>query len=259
MRPPPVLRLLASVLLLWPSPGLAQEDEVREELPAEQPRVGVSMAVDFTSRFIYRGLDLGDSPQIQPRISLHAGGLELSLWASHPISPAADDEDNNPRRNVPEIYREVLLWARYDLDLGRATLSPYVQNHYNPNAGALFDFDGGGEGAHVLQAQLFLVGDADWIPLDVMAGWAFYNDPHHSVYLEGGYRFQASGLAMRAFAGGTPAASPFNGTDEAALTVLGLSARRTIVVTPAFSLPIAVSFVVNPYTEKPFAAFSVSL
>ena len=79
------------------------------------------------------------------------------------------------------------------------------------------------------------------------------------MYLEGGYRFYASGLAMRAFVRGTLAESPFNGTAEAVLTVAGLSAARTIPITSASSVPVVVSFVMNPDTETPFATFSFSL
>lgn len=225
--------------------------------PAAAPAVTVEAGLTLASRFIYRGINLGEAPQVQPRLSLNVGDFQFSLWGSHPLSQPSDENVESPR---DANYREVLFWALYTFDVGIGTLTPYVQNHYNPNVGDLFDFAADGEGAHFLQAQLMFSGD-ERLPVDAMVGYVFYNDPGRSIYLEGGYRFTRSDLAFRAFAGGVLGESPFNGVseDRPAFTNIGLTAARTLAISDVLSLPVGVSFIFNPYTEDAFAIFTVSL
>lgn len=258
LRSARLLALAGAAALAMPVAHAQQIDEPALDPESEAgPAVTLDIGVDVQSRFIYRGINLGEAPQVQPRLSLYAGNFEVSLWSSHPLSPPADRNRDTPSLRGPN-YREVLFWVLYNIDVGVGTLTPYIQNHYNPNAGDLFDFDGDGEGAHSFQAQLSFAGD-ERLPIDAMVGWVFHNDPDNSIYLEGGYRFAVSGLALRTFIGGVPAKSPFNGADEAAITNIGITARRTLPITETYSLPVGVSFIVNPYTENAFAVFSVSL
>jgi hypothetical protein len=255
------LILLIALPLVFSTDARAQTDDDTPPVPRDEeaaPLVTLDAGVTLASRFIYRGLNLGEAPQIQPRLSLYAENFELSLWSSHPFAQPADQNVATPRGNN---YREVLFWARYDIDLGEAgTLTPYVQNHYNPNVGKLFDFDDDGEGAHVLQAQL-MYGGPDSFPVDALVGYAFYNDPGRSVYLEGGYTFDAGVLDVRAFAGGVVGKSPFNGVDEdePAITNIGLAASRDLALSETYSVPVGVSFIFNPYLEDAYAVFSVGL
>ncbi|MEM1128566.1 MAG: hypothetical protein AAGI71_18120 [Bacteroidota bacterium] len=268
--------LLALALLLAP-PGLHAQDTPNEP-PTDQarttsstddaestaqeadatPLVDVTAGVTLTSRFIYRGLNLGEAPQVQPNITLRVGHFELTGWSSHPIAQAADESVGSPRQ---ANYREVLFWALYHIDVGVGTLTPYIQNHYNPNTGRLFDMDDGGDGAHFLQAQLMFSGHDGWLPIDAMVGYVVYNDPGRSVYVEAGYRFSVDQVNLRAFAGGVPGKSPFNGVPErgAYITNVGLTATRAIPLTDRFELPLSVGLIFNPYTENAYGVFSLSL
>lgn len=196
---------------------------------------------------------------MQPRVALNVGNFQAALWSSHPIAPRTDESENVAIVERGANYREVNVWLRYDIDVGFGTLTPYVQNHYNPNVGEFFDFDDGGEGAHFFQTQLMFAGDDD-LPVDLMVGYVFHNDPERSVYLEAGYRFDVAATALRVFAGGVPGRSPFNGvtTDGAEVTNIGLSADRTLRLSETFGLPVGVSFVFNPYLEDAFAAVRMS-
>ncbi|MEM1056153.1 MAG: hypothetical protein AAGI52_11550 [Bacteroidota bacterium] len=253
---------LVALLLVLALPARAQQiEELGEapppEVPEDRPPVSLEAGLTLTSRFIYRGINLGEAPQVQPRLSLNVGDFQASLWGSHPLAQASDESVESPR---DANYREVLLWMLYNIDVGVGTLTPYVQNHFNPNTGQLFDFADNGDGAHFFQAQLMFSGD-DRLPVDALVGWVFYNDPGESVYFEGGYRFDLSGLNLRAFAGGVPGRSPFNGVpeDEVAITNIGLSAGRSIRLSDEFSIPVSVTFIANPYLEDAFAVFSISL
>lgn len=234
-------------------------DSATAEAEADASPVELDVAVTLTSRFIYRGINLGEAPQVQPRVALNAGGFQVALWSSHPIAPRTDATENVPVVDRGANYREVNFWMRYDIDVGFGTLTPYVQNHYNPNIGEFSDFDGGGDGAHYLQGQLMFSGREE-LPLDLMVGYVFHNDPGTSVYLEAGYRFAAGDTDLRVFAGGVPDRSPFNGvsTDEAAVTNVGVQASRAIPLTESYALPVGLSFVFNPYLDDAFAAVSVT-
>jgi hypothetical protein len=213
--------------------------------PSLAQEIRLVPAADVVSRFIYRGIDLGDAPQIQPSLRLEVDRFQAALWGSTPIAPPADPVDGF-------TYRETVGWLSYSIDVGVGTLTPYVQNHYNPRGGRFFDF----REAHRFQAQLGFVG-AD-LPVDAMVGWVFLNDPYNSVYLEAGYRFHIQELPLRFWVGGTPARSPFNAAERAAVTNVGIAATYAVPITDQFALPLGVRFVLNPHTEESFSVFSVS-
>lgn len=265
------LVLLALLALAASVPAAhAQDNDTPPEAPLPEgaaepdaaPRVTVDAGVTLTSRFIYRGLNLGQGPQVQPRLALNAGGFQAAVWSSHPVARPADQSAET--LSGAENYREVNVWLLYTLDIGVGTLTPYVQNHYNPNNGRVSDLDDETT-AHAFQTQLTFRGDERSAPVDAMVGYVFYGneaaDVEGSVYLEGGYRFAVGDLAVRTFVGGVPGRSPFNGVTDSGphVTNVGLSAARSLQITDGFSLPLGVAFVVNPYTEDAFAAVNVSL
>lgn len=254
-----ILAQALTLLILAPA-AMAQDVPATGEIPEAEPpapRVTLDASVTLTSRFLYRGLDLGQAPQVQPVIALGVGNFEFAAFSSHPLAPPLDEAVSAAA--VPDYvnYREVLLWMLYRIETAAGTFTPYVQNHFNPNAGRLFDFDNDA-GAHHLQAQLFYNGP-ETFPIDFLVGYVFYGPARESVYLEGGYSFEYAGLGVRTFISGTPGDSPFNGTDEAAITQLGITASRAIPITDRFSLPLSATFSFNPYTENAFAAVAITL
>lgn len=251
IRIPFLALLLAAGTLAAPPPARAQAADDPQAVP---PRVTLSTSVTLTSRFIYRGIDLGEAPQVQPVLALGVGDFEVAAFSSHPLARPLDATVDGP---AAPNYREVLFWMLYRIRTEAGTFTPYLQNHYNPNAGRLFDFDND-TGAHHLQAQLFYNGPASF-PVDLLVGYVFYGPNRESVYLEGGYTFAYQGLTVRPFISGTPGNSPFNGTTEAAVTQLGISATRAIPITDRFALPVRASFIFNPYTENAFAVVAVTL
>jgi hypothetical protein len=53
-------------------------------------------------------------------------------------------------------------------------------------------------------------------------------------------------------------ASAFYGTTSAAVTVASISASKEITVSDAFSLPVTVSYILNPVLERSYLTFGVS-
>ena len=239
---------------LFPHAVGAQETEIDPRVPIEAeaqdletgPDVAISAAVQITSRFIYRGNRLGDAAQVQPALTLTAGRFDAGLWGSHPMSR---DEG---AAGAP-AYKEAIAWVAYRIPLLGGTLVPYVQSHYSVSAGDFLDAD-----AHFIQTQLSWVGPES-LPLDLMTGVVVANDPDNSVYMEAGYSVGIGDLGVRLFAGGTPAASPFNGTDEAALTNVGVSTSWPLELSPGTTVFVGSQFIVNPYTGQVYPVVSLGI
>ena len=122
----------------------------------------------------------------------------------------------------------------YRIPFARGTLIPYVQSHYAVSAGGFLDSD-----SHFVQGVV--------------------NDPENSVYLEAGYRATVGDLGFRLFAGGTPAESPFNGTDEAAFTHVGIATTWPLVIGERITLTLGSQFIVNPNTGEVYPVLSLGV
>lgn len=134
----------------------------------------------------------------------------------------------------------------------------------------LFRFDDGGEGAHYLEPSIGVTGPASF-PLSLSGSTVAYNAPNHPIYLEASIPFTVQGVDMGLSTGGvlvspddegTPnveETDAFYGLSESAYTKVSLSATKALQVTEAFDLPVSATFTVNPYTERTFLVFGVSL
>lgn len=213
--------------------------------------VRVHAGVDFRSRWIWRGIELGGSPQFQPWVTLSAGAFSMGVWGSHSTSLAT-------RSTQPGAsYRETNFWFQYTFDVGPGNLSLYTQNHYNPN-NPFFDFDSE-TGSHFLQAQVMFAGKEE-LPIDLLFGYMYYRDPDNSIYIEGGYRFNIGDTPMRLFAGMTVGDTRgFYGYEKTALTNVGVSASRTLRITDTFSLNMGIYFILNVEDEESFTVFRLSI
>jgi hypothetical protein len=108
-----------------------------------------SSGVDLVSGFIWRGLDFGSAPAIQPNVAIGAFGFELSAFASYAL--AANVEQGFDK--VP--YSEFDLELRYSLPTNAGTFSiigsdifmPYLGMGYSNYDGVV---DGIEKGAHWL-------------------------------------------------------------------------------------------------------------
>ena len=50
-----------------------------------------NFGADIVSRYVFRGIDFGESATVQPSISYSVGGLEIGTWASYATNPASAD------------------------------------------------------------------------------------------------------------------------------------------------------------------------
>ncbi len=206
----------------------------------------VQLGADVVSRYIWRGTDFGESMSVQPGLRLAMGALTVGTWASYAIAaPGAE-------ANEHDLY----------LSLSFGAVSIGVTDYYFPAPGGakFFDFDDNGEGAHYLEPFLQINGPKT-APFSLFAGFFAYNDPDHSIYLEGHFPFAVNGVEMGLTVGVVAGESGFYNTGGVALVNLGLSASRTIQITESFGLPIFVRYILNPNprVERSYLVFGLSL
>jgi hypothetical protein len=228
--------LIMFVMLISPSPCTLMAQGIT-----------VDTGVNLNSRFIYRGAELGTSPHVQAMIGFKAGNLSLYGWGSH--SMGQDDQS----------YKEVKFWLNYTIDLGDFKLTPQIENHFNAFADFL-DFDDATT-THVLQASARLAGTSGDIRPDLMLGYAFWGPIENTIYIEAGVNFSVEEYGLRAFlstqyseAGGFVDLG-YGG--DFVMNQIGISGSRTLKVTDTFSMPLGVSLILNPKTERIFTSVTV--
>ncbi|MFT5143405.1 MAG: hypothetical protein ACI84D_002030 [Thalassolituus oleivorans] len=209
-----------------------------------------SLGSDVYSRYIWRGHDFGESTSVQPALAFSIGGLEIGTWASYSIS--ADGAGAGAGEHD--------LWASYSVETATAgSFSVGVTDYYFPAPDGLgfFEFDGDGEGAHWIEPFVSYTGPKS-LPISLSAAFFAHNDPDNSAYLQASIPFSTEGTDLAFTVGAVTGESGFYGTDGFAVVNLGLSASKEIELTDKFSIPVSVSYILNPETERTFLVFGIS-
>jgi hypothetical protein len=200
------------------------------------------LGADVVSRYIWRGADYGESASVQPALSFSSGGFEIGTWASYAMNP-----DGAPAN-------EHDLWMSYSA--GPVTVG--VTDYYFPNAGFdFFDFDGDGEGAHLIE-PFASVNGPETFPATFYVGYFAHNDPDNSIYLNASYPFAIDGIELAFGVGASAGESALYGTDGFGIIELNLAASKSIPLTDGFSLPLSVAYILNPYAETSFLVVGLS-
>lgn len=204
-------------------------------------QTSVSGGADFVSRYLWRGLDFGNTFSIQPSVALTAGDFEVGFWGSYPFTNTAAGNE------------EMDLYLGYSL----GNFSVLLTDYYFPNSGAKYgNYDD--PGGHTLEVGLSY-GGSESFPISVTAFMNVYNDDDNSVYFELGYSTEVSDVAVDLFVGGTPGGDgAFYGTENFNLINIGVTASKDVKITEDFSLPVFSSYILNPNTEIAYLVFGVS-
>ena len=214
----------------------------------------VGVGADLVSRYIWRGLEIGNSPSLQPTISFGYGGFEIGAWGAYQLGRDASAKPSD----------EIDIYMSYGIELGSSSLDIIFTDYYFPNAGfKLGNFnnhnDADGPGGHVLEigASLTL---PESFPLTLAGYINFYNDKNNSVYLYTSYPLEVKEVDLEIFLGATPGGDAlYYGTDKFNVINFGLTASKEIKITDDFSLPIFGSYIINPNQDIAHFIFGVSL
>ena len=234
--------LFALVLLLAAPSVFAQE---------------VSLGADIVSRYIWRGIDYGDQINIQPSLAVAFDNVEVGTWASYSLSSVG----GGPAFAEQDFY----------ISTTAGPVSFGITDYYYPilndsETSDFLNFDDDYAGAHTFEAFVQLA--PEQVPFSLLVATSFYNATDYPTYVELGTGFELGGVEWGAAAGAVfaidppegTAGSPFYGTtDNAALINLSLGAGTDIPITDAFALPVSAALIVNPYVERSFLVFGVSL
>ncbi len=243
--------LFAVVLLLTLSafPVNAQQEN---ETPFD-------LSLDLMSRYVWRGTDFGGSPSIQPGFSYSVSGLTIGTWGAYTV--------NNPGAQELDLY---LSYAFLD-DMFSVTITDYffpnelaVNDHY-------FDYRDEHTG-HVFEASLAFNG-TEKLPLGVLVATNVYgadarrlNDDgsmagnQYSTYAELSYSFSFIDVfaGMNLTSPDTDLGETGFYGDKAGFVNIGCTVYKDIRVSETFSMPLFVSLITNPLTEKIFLVAGLS-
>ena len=235
--------LLSGIILLLLNFNLALAQEENQN-----SKVSVDYSVDFVSRYVWRGLLFNGNPNIQPTISLTAGGLTLGSWASFGTS---------------QEYSEIDLFATYTIGNLSFTLYDYYNEYeWKLDSVDYFNWDKNTTG-HLLEGTLAWAGTESF-PLSVTLASFFYGydtdnngDQNYSTYLELGYPVKIGDYNFDLFVGGTLNEGFYH--HEPNVVNVGFKTTKEIEITEKFKLPVSATFVVNPAKEDVFFVVGITL
>ncbi len=215
-------------------------------LTTEAAFAQVDVGAALMSRYVWRGVDYGDSPSLQPALTFTAGGFSIGTWGAYSLAGTDDG-----------VFSEHDLWMSYDIETESASFSFIVTDYHYPVARLkYFDYAGDGEGAHTIEIAGAISGPESF-PISLFAAYNVHNDPDNSLYIELGYFFTLGDVELSLFAGGSTGQSAWYGTTKGALINTGLTVTKSLVITDTFSLPLSASFIVNPDLEHSYLVFGI--
>jgi hypothetical protein len=212
----------------------------------------INLSLDVASGFVWRGLVINTLPVLQPSFSFSPGKFSMGAWASTPLVSGSDQP------------QELDLFANYRL---LPFLSINITDYYIYNANSsnsYFNYHKN-ETCHALDLQLIYSG-CDRFPIKAMISTIIAgNDPNsrgnnnYSTYIELGYENSLKGVDWEVFAGMVPMSSSFYAIDGAHVINLGLGLAKKIPVTESYSLPLSMTFTINPAAKSVFLSAIMTL
>jgi hypothetical protein len=222
---------------------------------AAQEKVTTDASLDLMSRYVWRGADIASTPSLQPTLVFNYYGFELGAWGAYTLS------------NNESASDEIDFWMGYSFTLAeKVHVTALVTDYYYPNAGVRFsnfnDYDDpDGAGAHLLEVGA-VFGGGGRCPFTLSAYYNFYNEAGHNAYFQLDGSFQAGETSLDFFIGATPGSvdnPDYYGSTGFNVINLGVTAGKDIKVSSDFSLPLSVSFIMNPRTEVSYLVAGISL
>jgi len=222
-------------------------------------KLKLNISSDIVSRYVWRGTDYGNSPAIQPTLSLIYKNFEVGGWGSVATN---------------SFYKEIDLYAKYSYRKFTLIFTDYYVPSANGTPAAadtrFFTYKDQTT-AHAFEASLLFKG-GDKFPLWVLGGVYFYgNDKrwgydaskdiaektYYSSYLEAGYTFTVQENSLDVLLGITPTSGAYG--NKAGVVNMGFAGTRKIKISESFELPVKASLLFNPQTSSAFFILGITL
>lgn len=219
--------------------------------------LSLNAGADFVSRYIWRGLNINDAINIQPVLSLSVSGFSVGFWGSYSLS-------NN---SSEDIYgQELDTWIGYNYAFENGmSIGAIVTDYYFANAGIKWgnfnNYDNpDGPGAHTIETGLLLRGP-DSFPLSLSGFINVYNDAGNNTYFQIDYPVTVVEVPLNFFigaSGGSEENPDYYGTEIFSVTNIGVKTTKSVKITEDYSLPVSVTFLINPRTEISYLVFGLT-
>ena len=202
-----------------------------------------SFGADVQSRYVWRGIQLGDeSASIQPSAELAVGKFAIGAWGAYSLGGGAA---------IDSVGQEMDLYLSYAIS---DAVSITVTDYFFPVGGHTQDYLEYGDGTeHVYEATLS-VAATDAISL--LAAANIGGDEEGSTYLEASYAADQFTLFVGGVIGDD---NGYYKTDGEGLINVGISLEKEIALSSTYSLPVNSSLVLNPDAGNVFLTFGFSL
>ena len=209
---------------------------------------GFKIGADVVSSYVWRGIEIGDSPAIQPALSYTFPGIGIVVgaWGSYAITDNVIDDLGNKHR-----YQEVDLYATIPAGAFSFTVTDYyVVPFTTGSSNRSFDFTSDGPNVVELsvgytEKNLSLLAAINVAGNDTSIGFK------HAKYFEAGYKFyDKDGYTAKGVVGlGNEDYYGAAKGDKIALVNTGISVSKDRYTA---------SYIYNPNTEKSNLVFMAS-
>lgn len=222
--------------------------------------LSLDVNADLVSRYLWRGINVNDQPNIQPAITLGYSGFNLGFWGSYGLT------HQNPSDQYYSTSQEIDTWLSYSVPLNNGmNIGAVVTDYYFPNGGIRIgnfnNYDNvNGPGAHTIEAGINFTGP-ETFPLSLSGYVNVYNDKGNNVYLQADYGVDFNEFALSFFIGASTGSKDnpaYYGTENFNVINIGINASREIKITEDFSLPVFCSYILNPRAEISYLIFGIT-
>lgn len=244
------ITVVVVIFSLFSIKGYSQKDTIKSVF---------NVGCDLMSRYVWRGTDFGSSPSIQPTIEFSKGGFTIGSWGAFTT-------------NLPGVQEADLYMSYTAADMVSVTFTDYFFPDETAANNRYFNYKSG-ETGHVFEISASFNGTKK-LPLNFTIAANIYGadavkndengvateDIQFSTYAEIGYSFKYLDM----FAGFNILAPDLDRGESGyygnytGFVNLGITHTKNIKITENFTLPLSVSLIFNPQTEKIFmvAGFS---
>ncbi|MBE0539191.1 MAG: hypothetical protein IH620_05715 [Ignavibacterium sp.] len=219
--------------------------------------LSLSAGADVVSRYIWRGINVNDAINIQPALSLSVSGFSFGFWGSYSLS-------NNSNENI--YGQEIDTWLGYSYAFENGmSIGAIVTDYYFANAGIKWgNFnnydDPDGPGAHTIETGLLLRGP-DSFPISLSGFINVYNDAGSNTYFQVDYPATVADVPLNFYvgaSGGSEENPGYYGTETFNVINVGVKATKSVKITEDYSLPVSVTFIINPRAEISYLVFGLT-
>jgi len=224
---------ICSLLFVGSTSLFAQTDTI--------PKISTAVSVDLVSHYIWRGQDYEHTPSVQPGLSATWNDFTLGYWGAYRIAGSGDHEiDFYLEKTIGPVTFSIWdYWSICD-----TTSNDFLD--YNESTTS-----------HLLEAQVLISG-GEKLPFNLLGSYLFYGaDPTKSLYFELQYLHSFGSVDTQVFAGFQAKGEYY--APKAAFVNLGCTASKSVKITKNWSLPLNLSFIVNPDSKKAYLVAGITL